>query len=220
MANGQSGTTGPGNQSFVGLVAALISKVAAPFSVVAGQLALLLTSPLRVAGGALELFNSGSVAGRANEPILIDASTFTATLYSTPTWTAGKYKYLKWIIRLDSAVGTLSQANFTMTGLTGSYTNRVFGGAGTTPLSVDTNAGWNLQSATPLPNSAIVEMWISKGGGRFGFTQLARIAASSAVQLYSSFWNDDTTNDITGAVLHFQTATSVTGYIEVWGVPS
>jgi hypothetical protein len=171
------------------------------------------------AGDFLPGPNSGTTAGRANVPLLIDAHALNASSYSTPAWAAGLYKYLKWIVRVD--LGAFGQSVFTLSGIGGSYTNHVFGGAGATAISVDTTSGWNLNAATPTPNNAIVEMWIKKGGGRFGFSQCARVAATNGVQLYSSFYNDDTTSDVTGATLTV-TGVSVTptGYIEVWGVPA
>lgn len=210
MANGQSGTTGPGNQSFVGLVAALISKVAAPFSVIAGQLGITLRLPLRVAGGALEIFNSSTTTGRSNSPILIYSAPLAAA--NTATWAPGLYKQLKFYVSYQDA--TLISAPLTFTGLTGTYKRQVFFNSGATVMTA--NAGdWDL-GLNGGPSTFIGDFWIKAGSPRYGACN-SFIAATQYVA--AVFNNSDTTHDVTGFSVPVTPAPS-NGYIEVWGVPS
>lgn len=166
--------------------------------------------------------NSGSTAGRSGIPVLIERASLAAQVaYSTPSWTAGAYKELRFTIR--ATAGTATGIALTLAGLVGTYKSSFFyqNSPAWTAAGFGSDAAWFSGSyITPSFLKGSIEVEVGalrfleyKGhfpdGGGAGVQQ----------NISGSGGHPDTTNPVTAFNLAWSGG-NFTGVVEVWGVPA
>jgi len=142
--------------------------------------------------------------------IPIGEQTVTGTTYTSPTWAAGTYRFLKFYARCTASGGN---ATVTLTGLTGTYDSGIFFSIGAGALSGTANpawlagfgAGFNFNGEIDIRNGAIRSF------------QGMYVQTSSTTRGLVTGGNDDTTHDVTGFVMTLGSSGTFT--VTLMGMP-
>jgi len=161
---------------------------------------------------AAAIVNTGSVAGRLGIYELIDMQTVTGTTYTSPTWSANKYRSLKFECVSISGCGT---STITLTGISGTYTYGIWyitGSAGSTA----NDTAWVGGSTAPATFRG--DILCPTGGIRSISANYYNDDAGGPYKAFTAGVNTDTTHDITGLVLTM--AATGTFKMALWGIPN
>lgn len=124
----------------------------------------------------------------------IDRRTLTGTTYTSPTWPAGAYRWLKFVARCSASGGN---ATVTLTGLTGTYDSALdFILAGGVPTAF-VQASWTFTFGANATCKG--EIFCPSGGPRTIDGSYWHPTGPNRSSLIGS--NDDTTHDVTGFVM-------------------
>jgi len=190
------------------------------------------TAPITSSGGAtpaIGVSNSGSSAGRAYIPIWIDEQALTtAANYASPSWSAGAYREI--IVRFNGLLSAFAYLGFRVNNDSG--TNYVdIGLDNNTAVTSDSSAAGILAFARcgvsvtggmmiqdeihffPLTTGRVRRGRSNSGAHGSG-------ALGGQEQRLTSFAWTDTATDVTQVRLIPSTAATMTGTVEVWGVPA
>ncbi len=166
---------------------------------------------------AAKLANSGTSVGRIGAEVLIENKQLTsATSYVSPSWAAGTYRRLRFVVMLDS--GTASTYTVTLNGLVGGYILKNIYYQDPAIAGSSQNS-WIRGCTFPI----VVDGMVRIQTAHMKYLRLDQYepngeGAGSFVLYYGQGINLDTTSDITGITVAFGGG-NVTGSIEVWGLP-
>lgn len=167
--------------------------------------------------------NSGSVAGRLMQDVLIDWSQLSGvSSYAPPAWTVGAYRSLT--LKIKGTSGSATGFGVTLTGLGATYKELGIYNEGNAPgtiAGIGSNTVWSVGMGA-LPWRIRGDLEIDTGGARQGSLTTANASGTAANRFLSyrlEFLNDDTTSDVTGIAVSFTGGTIDVGSAELWGVP-
>jgi hypothetical protein len=145
------------------------------------------------------------------QPVPIDAAPLAAAMsYVSPTWAAGTFRSLKMILQLSTSDPAV-QPHVTLAGLAGTYATQITYSNGAAAGGFQDAANWNVGILNT--GNLLAEILIETGAARALLGQ----AYSGGTAFTISANQTDTSNDVTGLMITFNSAT--TGRVRLWGIP-